>query len=63
MRVPGGLVLRMFRTEPAEGTVTIEHDGAPARGYVVDLRGRPADRFEHEITMRPWEITTLQLDA
>ncbi len=61
LRVPGGLVLRVFRTAADEGPVTIEHEGAPARGFVVDLRGRPVMPFEGELVLRPWQIATVQL--
>jgi hypothetical protein len=60
-RVPGGLVVRMFGTAPEEGPVTLELDGAPARGYVVDLRGRPVAGFERELTIRPWQLLTVRL--
>jgi hypothetical protein len=60
-RVPGGLVVRVFRTAAEDGPVTVEHEGVPARGFVVDLQGAPLRAFEGEITMRPWEIATLQL--
>ena len=60
-RVPGGLVVRVFRTDPRAGAVTIEHDGVPARGFVVDLRGRPVTAFEGELELRPFEIATLQI--
>jgi alpha-mannosidase len=63
LRVAGGLVVRLFRTEPDTGTVTIEHEGAPARGFVVDLRGRPIAPFEGSVELRPWEICTLHLGA
>jgi mannosylglycerate hydrolase len=61
LRTPGGLVLRVFRTADREGPVTIERDGAPARGYVVDLRGNPVTSFEGEITLAPWQLATLQM--
>jgi len=60
-RVPGGLVVRVFRTAPATGTVAVEHEGVPARGYVVDLRGRPVSAFEGEVELQPFEIATLQV--
>ena len=60
-RVPGGLVVRVFRTAAEPGPVTIEHEGVPARGFVVDLRGRPISGFEGEVELRPFEIATLQL--
>jgi mannosylglycerate hydrolase len=40
-RVPGGLVVRVFRTAAEPGVVTLEHEGVPARGFVIDLRGQP----------------------
>ncbi len=59
--VSGGLVVRVFRTAPDAGPVTIEHEGAPARGWIVDLAGRPVAPFEGQVELRPWEICTLQL--
>jgi hypothetical protein len=61
LRVPGGLVLRVFRTAADAGPVRIEHDGTPARGFVVDLRGRPVMPFEGELVLEPWQIATVQL--
>jgi hypothetical protein len=60
-RVPGGLEVRLFRSAGGVGRVTIDLDGAPARGFVVDLRGRPVTPFEREVTMRPWELVTVRL--
>ncbi len=62
-RVPGGLVVRVFRTAAAPGPVTLEHEGVPARGFVIDLRGRPVRAFEGDVELRPFEIVTLQLTA
>jgi mannosylglycerate hydrolase len=62
-RVPGGLVVRVFRTEPEAGPVTLEHEGVPARGFVVDLRGRPRSPFEGQLELQPFEIATLRLTA
>jgi mannosylglycerate hydrolase len=61
LRVPGGLVVRVFRTGADTGPVTIEHEGVPGRGFVVDLRGRPTASFEGSLDLRPFEIATLQL--
>jgi alpha-mannosidase len=61
LRVPGGLVVRVVRTDTTTGAVGISHEGTPARGWIVDLQGRPVAPFEGEITLRPWEICTLQL--
>jgi hypothetical protein len=61
-RTPAGaLAVRVFRSAPEPGPVTIEHDGAPGRGWVVDLAGRPIAPFEGHVELRPWEICTLQL--
>jgi hypothetical protein len=63
VRSPGGsLSLRVFRTAPERGPVRVTFDGAPTRGYVVDLRGRPLRRFDGETELGPWEIATLQLE-
>ncbi|HEY5014457.1 MAG TPA: glycoside hydrolase family 38 C-terminal domain-containing protein, partial [Acidimicrobiia bacterium] len=60
-RDAGGLVVRLFRTEPEAGTVTVSYAGLPARGWVVDLRGAPLATFEGSVTLRPWEILTLRV--
>jgi alpha-mannosidase len=60
-REPGGLVVRVFRTENSAGPVTITLDGAPARGWLVDLRGAPITAFEGELELTPWQLATLQL--
>jgi hypothetical protein len=57
------LVVRVVRTAADPGPVEIEHDGAPARGWVVDLRGRPVAPFEGRVELRPWEIATFHLGA
>jgi hypothetical protein len=61
LRSPGGIVVRVFRTDPGAGPVAIEHDGTPARGWIIDLQGRPVAPFEGDVHLRPWEICTLQL--
>jgi mannosylglycerate hydrolase len=60
-RVPGGLAVRVFRTAADAGQVTIEHEGVPARGHLVDLRGTPVTSFEGGVELRPFEIATLQI--
>jgi len=62
-RVPGGLLVRLFRSASDTGPVTIEHESVPARGFVVDLRGRPVVGFEGSVELRPFEIASLRLDA
>ena len=61
MRTPGGVVVRVFRTDAGAGPVTVDYLGAPARGWVIDLQGRPVAPFEGTVDLRPWEICTLQL--
>jgi hypothetical protein len=60
-RVPGGLAVRVFRTAADAGRVTIEHEGVPARGHLIDLRGTPVTSFEGVVELRPFEIATLQI--
>ncbi len=60
-RDPGGLVVRVFRTEPTVGDVLVEYDGAPARGSLVDLMGGPLEPFEGRVHLRPWQIATLRI--
>jgi alpha-mannosidase len=60
VRVEGGLVARVFSTASETQAVTVTHEGAPARGWIVDLHGRPVQPFEGEVTLRPWEICTLR---
>ncbi|HEV3451673.1 MAG TPA: glycoside hydrolase family 38 C-terminal domain-containing protein [Acidimicrobiia bacterium] len=57
------LSVRVFNPSPSRSEVTVEHDGAPARGYVVDLLGRPLEPFEGGISLRPWGIATLRLSG
>jgi alpha-mannosidase len=56
------LVVRVFRTARRAGPVTIEHEGAPARGWIVDLRGERVAPFEGSVELRAWELCTLHLD-
>jgi mannosylglycerate hydrolase len=60
-RVPGGLVVRVFRTAADAGPVAIDYEGVPARGHLVDLRGSPIAPFEGTLELRPFEIATLRL--
>jgi mannosylglycerate hydrolase len=61
-RGPEGLVVRIFRTAAAGGNVSIEHRGAPAKGWIVDLVGRPVEPFEGSVAMTPWQIVTIRID-
>jgi alpha-mannosidase len=60
-RDAGGLTLRVFRTAPDAGEVTVTQGGLAARGWVIDLRGAPLASFEGSVPIRPWEILTLRL--
>jgi len=61
-REPGGLLVRVFNPSPDAATASVEHDGAPATGWTVDLVGRPLVRFEDAVELRAGEIATLRLD-
>ena len=61
-REAGGLTLRLFNPLAQPSLVEIELDGAPARGWLVDLRGRPESRFEANFELRAGGIATLRLD-
>jgi hypothetical protein len=61
-REPGGLVVRVYNPAPTAGTVEIERDETPARGWLVDLRGRPVERFEGSFELRAAGIATARLD-
>jgi hypothetical protein len=61
-REPGGLVVRVFKPTGEDADAEVERDGAPATGWIVDLIGRPRDRFEGTITLRGSELATLRLD-
>jgi mannosylglycerate hydrolase len=62
-RAPAGLLVRVFNPSPDPSSVVVERDGTPATGWTVDLVGRPLERFEGGVELRPWEITTLRLSA
>jgi alpha-mannosidase len=61
-REPGGLVVRVYNPGASETTVDVERDEAPARGWLVDLRGRPLERFEGSFALRAAGIATVRLD-
>jgi alpha-mannosidase len=60
-RDAGGLVLRLYNPGGRPSVARIEHDGAPATGWVIDLVGRPAGPFEGETELGPAQILTLRL--
>src|SRR5437868_1418610 len=62
LRESGGLLARVFNPSPDPSTTAVELDGAPATGWTVDLVGRPVERFEGAVELRPWEIASLRMD-
>jgi alpha-mannosidase len=64
VRRGGRLELRAFNPTPKTTTLTVRTpSGAPRGGFRVDLRGRPLERFEGSVSLGPWVIATLRLDA
>ena len=61
-REPGGLVVRVTNQSPRATVATVEVDGAPSTGWIVDLLGGPLESFAGDVTLGPWEIATLRLD-
>jgi hypothetical protein len=55
-------VVRMYNPSQEPSSARVELDGAPARGWLVDLNGRPQRPFEGEIPLREWEIVSARLD-
>ncbi len=62
LREPGGLVVRVYNPHPHPTVAVIEHDGAPATGWVTDLLGRPQVQFQGELPLAAHRIATLRLD-
>jgi hypothetical protein len=58
LRERGHLVVRVFNPTDRAGTVRV----ADRRGWLLDLRGRPLERFEGSFELAPWRIDTAQLD-
>jgi hypothetical protein len=58
----GGLVVRVFNPGASGTTVAIRADGAPVRGWTIDLRGRPIERFEGDFALRRGGIATVRVD-
>ena len=57
------LSVRVFNAAPTASTVTVEQAGGPARGWIVDLVGRPVEPFVGVFPLRAWEIATVQLNG
>jgi alpha-mannosidase len=60
-RDAGGVTVRLFNPSAGEVTASVDHDGAPAAGWVVDLLGAPLEAFDGKLDLRPAEIVTLRL--
>ena len=62
LREADGLTLRVFNPLAQPTLVEIDLEGTPARGWLIDLRGRPQARFEADFELRAGGIATLRLD-
>ncbi len=62
-REAGLISLRVFNPTASSTLVEIEIEGAPARGWLVDLRGRPQSRVEGSFELRAEGIATVRLDS
>ena len=58
----GALVVRMVRMSDEAGWVDVRVDGAPAKGWSVDLTGRPLAGVEGGFELGGWALATLRLD-
>jgi hypothetical protein len=63
LREAGALTVRMFRASDDAGAVGISLGGVPARGWLVDLRGRPVEPFEGTMEIGAWEIATVRITS
>jgi hypothetical protein len=57
LRDAGQLVVRVFNPSDADTTVRV----AGRHGWLLDLRGRPIERFDESFVLAPWRIATAQL--
>jgi hypothetical protein len=58
-RVDGAIEVRVHN--PAEHPAAVAIPGHA--GWIIDLRGRPLERWEGGFSLRPWGIATVRLDA
>jgi mannosylglycerate hydrolase len=61
-RAGGALIVRMVRMSDEPGRVTVRVDGTPAKGWSVDLAGRPLAGVEGGFELGAWAIATLRLN-
>ena len=59
------MIVRLYNPADDDSTTTasVTLPDGPAAGWIVDLRGRPLERFEGEVELRAGQIVTLRLDA
>ncbi|MBK5289015.1 MAG: alpha-mannosidase [Acidimicrobiia bacterium] len=62
-REAGLITVRVFNPTDAPTVVEIELDRGPARGWLVDLLGRPTSRIEGDFELRAGGIATIRLDG
>ena len=55
------VTVRLFNPAAGEVTASLDRDGGPATGWVVDLLGAPLEAFDGKLDLRPAEIVTLRL--
>jgi alpha-mannosidase len=61
-RDAGGLVVRVFNPLATAVEVRVERDSTPATGWLIDLLGRPEERFQAAFQLRAAGIATVRLD-
>ena len=64
VRESGAMIVRLYNPADDDSTTaSVALPDGPAAGWIVDLRGRPLERFEGEVELRAGQIVTLRLDA
>jgi len=57
----GALTLRVVNLSPDSTVVTVDREGEPVVGNLIDLGGVEQGPFSGTASLRPWEILTLRL--
>jgi alpha-mannosidase len=61
-RTEGGAIeVRVYNPRPTDTTLTMQRAGNPARGEIVNLRGRVLGSFDGTVALRGGEIMTIRL--
>jgi hypothetical protein len=55
------LLVRVLRARSTAGRAEIRWGGQPARGWSVDLVGRPLAAVDGGLELRPWQVATVRL--